>query len=423
MNFTSAVVKVTSHCNLNCSYCYLYNMGDDTPVSQPKIFSNKLMDALIEKVKIHCRENGIREFHFAFQGGEPLLARREFYERFVDVANDAFRRMTRPTFSIETNGVLLTEEWSNLFAELNIEIGLSLDGQKETNDQYRPDLKGRGSYNKAVKGLRAAIKNNFHKETLKILCVVNPETDPLSSYAHFKQLQAGHLDYFLPAGNYDRQSGRVKVLDEKTTAYADWLIAVFNEWNNDADPSKPEIGIFRRIIQSLSGPNERGIFGTNRSSAPLFIQTDGRLTAQDSLISCGSGFTKTNLNILTHGLSSLEETMFGKLYFNSHSQLNKRCLACSFKHVCQGGELHTRYSSENGFNNPSIYCRDILKLITHVQNALYSSQNLVSTDMQLLSYDHALSMIERNLNKIKEPEYTASLEHFSATQSNMAPSA
>jgi len=34
------------------------------------------------------------------------------------------------------------------------------------------------------------------------------------------------------------------------------------------------------------------------------------------------------------------------------------------------GYLPHRYSKQNGFDNPSIYCNDLMKLITHIQNKL-----------------------------------------------------
>jgi uncharacterized protein len=417
MNFNSAVIKVTSRCNLNCTYCYLYNMGDDTYLTQPKVLSNKVMDAFLENVKLHCRETGLKEFHFIFQGGEPLLARREFYERFVDVANDALRRIAQPRFSIETNGLLLTEEWCNLFAELNIEIRISLDGLKRQNDHFRPDLKGKGSYDRVMKGLKVALKNSFHRQHLRILSVMNPDSDPVETYAHIKQLQVAQFDVLLPAANYDSLKKGIHDLNGNRTPYADWLISLFTEWQNDPEPGKPEIGMFRKIINTFSGSADTEGFETSIWNRSLFIQTDGAISAHDALNSCGNGFNKTGFNVLSDNLSSASESGLCRLYMNSHNQLNKKCLACPVKQACQGGELHTRFSSSNGFNNPSIYCHDMMKLITHIQGAV--SQHSIAGQKSvpaasLLTYASALSTIERNMSQVTEPEYGAELESFSS---------
>jgi uncharacterized protein len=38
--------------------------------------------------------------------------------------------------------------------------------------------------------------------------------------------------------------------------------------------------------------------------------------------------------------------------------------------VCGGGYLPHRFSKANGFDNPSVYCADLLKLIEHIASAI-----------------------------------------------------
>ncbi|HEY1202986.1 MAG TPA: hypothetical protein VGE79_18505 [Niastella sp.] len=72
------VLKVASRCILNCTYCYMYNLGDTTYMKQPKVMSDDVVDSLITRVKKHCHMHGIDVFDFNFHGGEPLLAGPEF---------------------------------------------------------------------------------------------------------------------------------------------------------------------------------------------------------------------------------------------------------------------------------------------------------------------------------------------------------
>jgi uncharacterized protein len=44
------------------------------------------------------------------------------------------------------------------------------------------------------------------------------------------------------------------------------------------------------------------------------------------------------------------------------------CNACHERAICGGGYLPHRYSRTNGFDNPSIWCQDLLKLFAHVRN-------------------------------------------------------
>ncbi len=51
MDFNSLAIKVASRCNLNCSYCFMYNLGDTTYKNQPKFMSTETVDTYIEKTK------------------------------------------------------------------------------------------------------------------------------------------------------------------------------------------------------------------------------------------------------------------------------------------------------------------------------------------------------------------------------------
>ena len=67
------VIKVVSRCNLNCSYCYEYNLGDDSWKTEPKTMSIDTLDLLLEKIIDHSETHNIKEIYLGLHGGEPLL--------------------------------------------------------------------------------------------------------------------------------------------------------------------------------------------------------------------------------------------------------------------------------------------------------------------------------------------------------------
>ena len=412
---TSLVIKVASRCNLNCSYCYMYNMGDQSYLSQPKFMSTALAGKLIERVQVHCTENGIDEFLFAFHGGEPLLAGKDFYRRFVDKVNETLDKNIRVYYAVQTNGLLLDESWSRLFAELKMQVGVSLDGTEEINDLHRRDHKDRGSYQKTVNGLKAALSENYHASTLGILSVINPAANPRETYTHFRNLGVAHLDFLLPYNNYDKLPPAYERMPLQKPVYGEWLVDVFDSWFDDIQPGRPSIRMFTGIIESLLGgefPND--LLG-NFSNQLLVIETDGGIEAVDYLKSCGDGFTKEGANILTHDLSEAMNFKLANLYINSHTRLCKQCLACPVQEVCGGGHLTSRYSSRNGFNNPSVYCLDLLKLITHIQNCVFSAipaELLSDCGTRILGYAEAQEAIQHEMKLTPEPVYAPELEDF-----------
>jgi len=45
----SVVVKVAELCNLNCSYCYMYNHRDTSYKTRPKIMSENVLELLLRR--------------------------------------------------------------------------------------------------------------------------------------------------------------------------------------------------------------------------------------------------------------------------------------------------------------------------------------------------------------------------------------
>lgn len=154
MPVTSVVVKVASRCNLNCSYCYMYNLGDHTYRNQPKVMGLDVVDSLLHRIKDHCVQNNLERFEIILHGGEPLLAGKDFFQYFKCKTQEILGEVTTPVLGIQTNATLLDEEWCKLLYKLGYAIGVSLDGPKSVNDQFRVDHAGKGSYDNIVKGLR-----------------------------------------------------------------------------------------------------------------------------------------------------------------------------------------------------------------------------------------------------------------------------
>jgi len=346
--------------------------------------SQGVVDATIARIREHALRHGLESVNIVFHGGEPLLAGENFFRYFVEAANTRLRPSVRPHFLMQTNATLLSCRWLELFAELGINFGISLDGTPEAHDANRVDHQGRGSYQKVEEAIRLITSSDrsLHNLARPVLTVINLESDPLDVYRHLRGLGFKGADFHLPDGTHDAPAPGL--VDGGTdTPYADWLIAIFNEWFDQADGSF-RIRLFENIIGLIFGVELSTDNIGGRKSNCIVIETDGGMEPIDALKACAEGITKVGLNVVNNEIDDAYEIPLFRLYLGGADVLCDTCKSCPIGKVCGGGYLPHRYSSANGFDNPSIYCRDLMKLISHIQERVLDTlPPKVRADMQL----------------------------------------
>ncbi|WP_439516504.1 radical SAM protein [Sediminibacterium sp.] len=416
MRISNVIVKTASRCNLNCTYCYMYNQGDETFLKQPKFMSYDTIESMAQKISDHCVEHNLQYFEITFHGGEPLLAPPELYRFLVAKCKAIIPDSVKLGFSMQTNGTLLDDEWCKLFKELKIKVGFSMDGTRDAHDMYRVDHKGRGSYEKVVKGIKIYQKNN--PKSGGVLSVLNIEEDPIEIYENLKSLNIPSYGILLPDVNYLTAVKNNFDLENDPIRMADWFIRLFDHWYNDQDTNKPNIRNFINLIDLIIGRTDQGTEATGiGKNDVLVIETDGGLEATDPLKTCGHGFTKDGLNIKTHSISDALNSRLIRLYQNSHYALTKKCRVCPILNVCGGGYLPHRYHPLSGFNNTTVYCDGLIKLITHIQNRIIDLLPVACIDeLQIEKYSEidVRTAINLNLSKaeLEDPELDELLESF-----------
>lgn len=406
MKIDKIVVKVASRCNINCSYCYMYNLGDMSYKLQPKFIENETVRIFAQKMLYHLQTNSLTSVVIIIHGGEPLLMKKDDMVSFIKHFDIMKKNDIKVVFYLQTNGILIDDEWCRIFKKYDINVGISLDGPKHVNDAFRVDKQGKGTYDKVIKGINVLKNNKFNTS---VLSVMNLGIDTNEYYTHFKNLNVKSLDVLLLDANYDNR--------DSVFAYemspSEWYIKLFDQWYNDSH--KFHIRFFNLIIKEIIGESQ-GLdsLGVSENNV-LVLETNGGLEAVDVLKLCGDSFTKNGININSDEIDEVKNSDLIEIYYNSGKYLPKKCLACPVQEICGGGYLPHRYSSENGFNNPSIYCNDLLKLITHIQNTVVDNLPLElvkESGLTKLTYEDALKCIDNNLLSIESPGYIEKLESF-----------
>jgi uncharacterized protein len=402
------VVKVASRCNINCKYCYMYNMGDDSYKQQPKFMSEAVVNALMERIRAHCLQHELKQFVMVLHGGEPLLAGHDFFRYFVQTARSVLQPDVDPIFSVQTNGILLDDEWCRVLDELKVHIGISMDGDKPAHDMNRVDHQGNGTYDRVLLGLRTAQQSPHLHSKPGILSVMNVFSDPNNWFDHILSLKVKECDVLIPEATYENPPPGYALSES-------WLITLFDRWMAQGDADGVHIRLFSFLINQMLGREQSLDVMGNKNNEVLVIETDGGIESVDVLKACGEGFTKAGANVLTHSFDEALQTPLARMYHLSHSLLARKCTVCPLSELCGGGYIPHRFSKAAGFNNPSVYCNDLIKLITHIQRVTLGGlppEMLEELGIELLDYETVQQLIAERLPLTEEPEYAGELEKF-----------
>ncbi len=132
--------------------------------------------------------------------------------------------------------------------------------------------------------------------------------------------------------------------------------------------------LFENILDLvLGGRSQTEGIGEGRLNL-LTIETDGEIEDVDIFKSAYPGATSLRLpgqatpNVSTHSFLGLSQTTAARdrQRLQTNAGLCDTCRRCPVGKICGGGTASHRFSSARGFDNPSVYCRDLLRLITHI---------------------------------------------------------
>lgn len=362
------VIKVAAHCNLNCSYCYEYNMEDESWRQKPRILSLQTAAFIGQRIRQHCAKWGRSRFAVSIHGGEPLLAGIEHIAAVVEAVRSEVTPNITIDFGMQTNGMLLTPSVVETLSQLRFSVGVSIDGSKATNDRYRITRNGKSSFSRTIAGIENLKAAGRPGLLAGLLAVVDLKANPIETFDFLASLGPPSIDFLLPHGNW-RRLPQGKQQFDKNAPYADWLIAIFDVWFRGRS-SNIEIRTFEEIIEHLSGG--RGALETlgTEPVALLTIGSDGDIEAVDTMKSAYPGAQSLGLNVKSHSFDDALDHQMVAIRQIGTDALAPECVACNLVKTCGGGYFPHRYSPEKGFANRSVYCSDLYKLIAHIRRTV-----------------------------------------------------
>jgi len=330
--------------------------------------SVEVIDQVAERIAEHASQNRIPRMVLILHGGEPLLAGVERLSYLVTTIRQKLPPATVPDFRIQTNGLLLSTRMLEFLQQENIRVGVSLDGDQVANDRHRRYAHGGGSYTGVVRAIERLRSERFRSLYSGLLCTIDIRNDPVSVYESLLGFEPPRVDFLLPHGNWTSLPPH-RNADPTDTSYADWLIPIFHRWYS-APRQETDVRLFHSVMSLLlGGPSTTEALGLDPVDL-ITIETDGSIEQADSLKTTEDGAAATGLHIDTHSFDKAALHQGIRARQSGLAGLAAACRACPVVEVCGGGLYAHRYSASNGFDNPTVYCADQLKLINHIRRVI-----------------------------------------------------
>ena len=316
-------------CNLDCQYCYYR----DKRSLYPDTGALRMPEPLLEEYIVqHIAAAPGPEIDFSWHGGEPTTLGVDFFRKAVELQRKHRPAGWRIRNGIQTNGVLLDEEWCRFLAAEGFKAGLSLDGPAELHDAYRVTRGGQPTHQQAMRGYHLLRQ---HEVPTDIVCTVNNLNvrHPLTVYRFFREIGCRYLG-FLPAVEHapEAPSG-VGPYTPSAEAYGAFLCKIFDEWiARDTD---------RMAVQTFEEA-ARPALGMEHSLC-VFRETCGQIPVVEHN---GDFFPCDHYVDREHRWGNIRETPLGEL-LNSQAQrafgeakrdaLPRYCRDCEVLAMCHGG--------------------------------------------------------------------------------------
>lgn len=340
-SFKSVIIKVTNDCNLRCKYCFV-----SESVPRNITISDSIISLLFDQLEQIPSEETI---HLVWHGGEPTLAGVNFFKRMKDLQKGRNKQYKN---YIQTNGTLLTDEIIETLCNMGFEIGLSLDGPPELNDQNRIDKQGVGSFRKVADAMQLLEK---HEIPFGILATVSKHNiNHAAELYNFCQERGLNLK-LSPLYQSGRAILNIDELAITPIEYEQFLSQLADLWFNEEfpisiDPIEP------LFMGTLAGEKiHQGCSFTANCHRKFFA-----IGPTGDLYPCGlyQGFNDFRYgNIFDMTLEDIEYSdVFARLERRSEN-IEKRCQGCDLYELCYGGCPFQALTGAGDLNKEAPQCK------------------------------------------------------------------
>ncbi|MGW0820158.1 radical SAM/SPASM protein FxsBH, inactivated beta-hydroxylase extension form [Streptomyces sp. NPDC002845] len=360
------VLKIHSRCNLACDHCYMYEHADQSWKARPTVIAEETVTQVAGRLAAYADAHALERATVIFHGGEPLLVGPARLRYICEEITRILSPVTTVDLRMHTNGVLLRRHHLEILKEFDVKVGVSLDGDQAANDRHRLDRRGRSSYEKVLRGIELLRSPEYRHLYLGLLCTVDVTNDPVVTHDALTALDPPRIDYLLPHSTWDNPPPPGP--SPSPTPYADWLLRIFDRWQEQGRPMR--VRTFDSVLSTLhGGPSLTESLGLAPTDLAV-VETDGTFEQADSLKAAYDGAPATGYDVFRNSFEEFARHPGVRARQLGIEGISDTCRRCPVVESCGGGLYAHRYSTERGFDNPSVFCADLRALVDGVAERL-----------------------------------------------------
>ncbi|MDV7105128.1 anaerobic sulfatase maturase [Vibrio sp. TH_r3] len=407
------MVKPTgSVCNIDCSYCFYL----EKEALYPDRNNNwRMSDETLETYIIqHIAAQSGEHVDFSWQGGEPTLMGISFFKKAVALCKQ-YANGKIIHHSLQTNGILLNDEWGAFLAKHNFLIGLSIDGPQHLHDKYRKTRSGKGTYSQVMGAINILKKYNIEFNTLTVVGQHNAQYAK-EVYQFLISIGSRHMQ-FIPlveriSNAPEPPSLKLVMPGESMATLAPWSVPswqfgeflnqIFDVWVR-RDIGQISVQMFDIALNVWCG-QPAGLCVLSPTCGHAFaLESNGDLYNCDHFVYPEHKLGNIHIKTITEMNNSNAAIAFG---LSKAESLTTDCRNCEYLAACYGGCPKHRFAiSPSGEIGHNYLCKGYKHFFKHVDPYLQKMQKLLvagypaSTLMQHLIIDTPLQTGKKGRNE------------------------
>jgi uncharacterized protein len=350
-------------CNLDCHYCFYLQKEALYPHSTMRMTDELLERYVRQYIEAHA---DAAEVTFAWQGGEPTLMGLAFFQQAVQLQQRYRRPGQRILNALQTNGVLLDDDWGRFLQAHEFLVGVSLDGPPDLHDIYRRDKGGQPTFDRVRTGIDLLQR---HAVPFNILTCVNDANArrPLSVYRFLRDEIGAEFIQFIPIVEPAPGPALVSPRSVDGAAYGAFLIAIFDEWVR-RDVGRVAVQIFEAALGIWSGCGPGLCIFDETCGRGLALEHNGDVYACDHFVTPAHLLGNVRTSSLIELVDSPAQVHFGQA---KRDTLPAVCRRCPVRFACNGGCPKDRLlASVDGEAGLNYLCAGYKAFFSHIDRAM-----------------------------------------------------